>query len=258
MCRLSPPRPDEPAGRNSLPELVARLVSEESLDRSARSRLLGRLALALAGRARGAGGGAITGGRWLVDVVLELAPHLAVRDLTTLRAHHGGRSGDELAEALVAAAAKTTAAIGAAGGALAALEFAAPPTLLTAPVQLAAETVAVVAVELKLVAELHEVYRAAVPAPPAERAAAYAVAWARQRGVDPFGSGGLGSVLGTAARRELRQRLVRRTGRNVVTLAPFLAGALAGAEMNRRQTRSLGAAVTRDLRRRATGGWFRP
>jgi hypothetical protein len=30
-------------------------------------------------------------------------------------------------------------------------------------------------------------------------------------------------------------------------LAPFLAGAVAGAEVNRRATRSLGAAVVRDL-----------
>jgi hypothetical protein len=32
-----------------------------------------------------------------------------------------------------------------------------------------------------------------------------------------------------------------------VTLAPFLTGAVAGAEVNRRATRSLGEAVVRDL-----------
>ena len=36
----------------------------------------------------------------------------------------------------------------------------------------------------------------------------------------------------------------------MTTLAPFLAGALAGAELNRRETRSLGEALLRDLHRR--------
>ena len=47
------------------------------------------------------------------------------------------------------------------------MEFAAPPTLLTAPVQLAAETLLVAAIEIKLLAELHEVYGV-----PADRPAA--------------------------------------------------------------------------------------
>jgi hypothetical protein len=41
-----------------------------------------------------------------------------------------------------------------------------------------------------------------------------------------------------------------RTARNTVSLAPFLAGAVAGAEVNRRATRALGEAVVRDLARR--------
>jgi hypothetical protein len=44
--------------------------------------------------------------------------------------------------------------------------------------------------------------------------------------------------------------VLRRFGRNVSSLAPFLAGAVAGAELNRRETRSLGDALTRDLRPR--------
>ena len=69
-----------------------------------------------------------------------------------------GSTADDLAQALISGAAKATGAVGAAGGALAAVEFAAPPTLLTAPVQLAAETLLVAAIEVKLLAELHEVY----------------------------------------------------------------------------------------------------
>ena len=69
-----------------------------------------------------------------------------------------GPSDDDLAQSLISGAAKTSSAIGAAGGALAAVEFAAPPTLLTAPVQVVAETLVVAAAEIKLIAELHEVY----------------------------------------------------------------------------------------------------
>ena len=84
----------------------------------------------------------------------------------------------------------------------------------------------------------------------AERATAYVTAWANERGVDVLAPGNLGTALGTAARRELRRRLMRRVGRNVTTLAPFLVGAAAGAELNRRATRSLGHAVVEDLRPR--------
>jgi hypothetical protein len=182
--------------------------------------------------------------------VADIAPRLPVRDLLTLRQHHGGLSGDELADALVTAAARTTAAIGAAGGALASAEMAAPPALLAAPVQLAAETLAVVAVELKLVAELHVIYGRAPLGSRAQVATAYLMSWATKRGIDvSAGPPSLASVLGTAARSQLRSRVLRRLGRNVSTLAPFLAGAVAGAELNRRETRSLGEKLRADLRK---------
>jgi hypothetical protein len=60
-------------------------------------------------------------------------------------------------------------------------------------------------------------------------------------------------VLGTAARQQLRMRVLRRLGRNVTTMAPFLAGAVAGAELNRRETRKLGDALCKDLRRTRRG-----
>ena len=41
--------------------------------------------------------------------------------------------------------------------------------------------------------------------------------------------------------------MVRRLRRNLTSLAPFLAGAVAGAELNRRETRALGEALQRDL-----------
>ncbi|MEX2290180.1 MAG: hypothetical protein WD794_07635 [Mycobacteriales bacterium] len=234
--------------REEVGELVGRL-SERDLDVAARGRLLARLTGLLADGFRVSGARAAVSGRWLADLVTEIAPHVPVRDLSTLRAHHGGLSGDELAEALVRAATLATAGVGAAGGALAALQHAAPLTLLAAPVQLTAETLAVVALELKLVAELHVVYGKAPVGPPAQVMAAYVTAWAATRGLDPAaGLPAVSVVLAAAARRQLRRRLVRRLARNVSTMAPLLTGAVAGAELNRRETRGLGEALVAELR----------
>ena len=236
--------------REEVGELVGRL-SERDLDTAERGRLLARLTGLLAGGLRSAGARAAVSGRWLADLVDSVAPHIPVRDLPTLRTHHGGLSGDELAAALVRAATLATAGVGAAGGALAAVQHAAPPTLLAAPVQLTAETLAVVAIELKLVAELHVVYGRAPVGPPGQVAAAYVGSWAAKRGIDSAsGIPALGVVLGAAARQQRRRRLARRLGRNVSTMAPFLTGAVAGAELNRRETRSLGEALIAELRRR--------
>ena len=239
----------EVARRDSVGELVAQL-SDDDLNRRQRGRLLLQLGKLLAGGGRRAGGRAALSGRWLSEAVADVAPHVPVRDLLTLRQQHGGLSGGDLAQALITAAARTTAAIGAAGGALASAQMAAPPALLATPVQLAAETVAVVAVELKLVAELHVVYGRAPLGSRSQVATAYLVSWATRRAVDASaGPPSVGTVLSTAARAQLRRRVLRRLGRNVTTLAPFLAGAVAGAELNRRETRTLGEKLLRDLRK---------
>lgn len=245
-----------PSGREverhvDLGEIVDRL-SADGVGGAERGRLIARLTAALVAGARAAGVRAALTGRYLADVVLEIAPHIPVRDLDTLRDHHGGLAGEELAEALIASATRVTAGVGAAGGAMAAAQLAAPPTLLASPLQVAAETVAVVAVELKLVAELHIAYGRQALGPPSQQAAAYLQSWVGKRGLDLdlTGSGPAASaVVATAARQQLRARLIRRFGRNVSTLAPFLAGAVAGAELNRRETRALGEALQSDLRR---------
>jgi hypothetical protein len=233
--------------RPDLGELVARLTSDD-LDRRERGRLLGGVAKALSTGARAA----TLSGKRLADLIIDdVAPRLPVRDLLTLRDHHHGLSGDDLAAALIRTASVVTAGIGGAAGALAAVEVAAPPTLLAAPVQLAAETLAVVAVELKLVAELHVVYGKAPTGTRHQLALAYLSSWAGKRGLDvTTGGPSLSDVLSTAARQQVRQRVVRRFRRNITSLAPFLAGAVAGAELNRRETRRLGEAVQGDLRAR--------
>jgi hypothetical protein len=188
--------------------------------------------------------------RRLADVVTEVAPHIPVRDLATLRRHYPGLEGEALADRLVRNAARATGGVGAAGGGIAAVEWVATPTLLSAPVLLAAETVAVVAIEVKLIAELHEVYGEPVPGARMERAISLLQAWAGQRGVNPMVPGvGVAAVLSTAARKELRDMLLRRFGRHLTTLGPLLTGAAVASYLNRRATQGLGKRVRDDLRR---------
>jgi hypothetical protein len=187
--------------------------------------------------------------QWIADSLTDVVPHIPVRDLETLRRHHDGLDGDALAERLIRNASRVTAAIGAAGGGVAAVEWAVTPSLLSAPVLLAAETVAVVAVEIKLIAELHEVYRKPVPGTGMQRAFALIQAWSSRKGINPLRvGGGLAAALGTAARKELRDRLLKRFGRNLTTLGPFLTGAAVAGFLNRRSTLSLGEDMVKDLR----------
>src|SRR5258708_11298584 len=120
-----------------------------------------RLNATLAGAARrGAhvtGRGVSAGGRWLSARVLAMAPRLPVRDAATLRAQFPGLSPDELASALIAGASRASGAVGMAVGAWAVLPF-----VPAAGVEITPATLAVVGIEIKLVAELHEVYGQAV------------------------------------------------------------------------------------------------
>ncbi len=188
--------------------------------------------------------------QWITDAVAEVAPHIPVRDMETLGGHYDGVDDDALAERLVRNARRVTAGIGAAGGGVAAVEWAVTPALLSAPILLAAETVAVVAVEIKLIAELHEVYRKPLPGGGMPRALALIQAWSQRKGINPLKiGGGFAAALSTAARKELRDRLLRRFGRNLTTLGPFLTGAAVAGFLNRRATLALGEEIIKDLKR---------
>jgi len=215
---------------------------------------LARVTRAASTSARQAGGRDVASGRWLADALLDAAPHLPIRDLDTLSEHHG-LSGAALADALIRNASRATAVVGGLSGAMISAEELAPPSWVAIPLELVVETLVIAAVEIKLIAELHEVYGRPVGGTASERSVALARAWADRRGVTTAAlGGGLGDVVGRSTRREvarlLQRRLMLRTARNTVTLAPFLAGAVAGAEVNRRATRALGDAVVRDLARR--------
>lgn len=233
---------------------VAALTSDD-LEPAGRRQLLGRLV----GDVRRRGLGQLfkpkAALRWMADVIGDIAPHVPVRDLDTLREHFDGMDGDELADRLVRNAARATAGVGAASGGVASIEWAATPTLLSAPILLAAETVAVVGIELKLIGELHEVYRRPITGSPAQRTSALIQSWAGQRGVNPLLPGvGVATVLGTAARKELQSTLLRRFGRNLTTMGPLLTGAAVASYLNQRATKRLAEHVRKDLRKKHPHG----
>lgn len=197
------------------------------------------------GRASQAGRGrAVSWGRWLTAQVLAMAPRLPVRNQATLRAQFPGLTPEELADKLIQGSSRAAASVGAAVGAALFLP------LPAAPVEVLVETLAVVGIEVKLVAELHEVYgmRAAGPVP--ERMLAYVAAWADRSGVALVPSG-LALAVGSPLRHRLQRRLIARAGRSAASLGPLLTGAMAGALLNRHETRRLGQDVRDDLRRRS-------
>jgi hypothetical protein len=238
------PPPDPAAMAGS----IARLA-ESDLDAGERRRLLGRLAGQLRGRGVSDTFKPRSAMRWVADAVGDIVPHLPIRSRETLRQHFRGMTDDEIADRLVRNASRAAAAIGAAGGGIAAVEWVATPTLLTAPVLLAAETVAVVTVEIKLIGELHEVYGVPIPGSVTQRGVGLMSAWAHRRGVNPMVPGvGVAAVLSTAARREMRDRLLRRFGRNLTSYGPMLTGAAVASYLNRRATLSLADEIRKDLR----------
>jgi hypothetical protein len=194
---------------------------------------------------------AAAGGRWLSDQVLAMAPRLPVRNLATLQAQFPGRSPDEMAEALIEGASRASAAVGVAVGAWAVLPF--PPA---AGVEIATETLSVVGIEIKLVAELHEVYGLPAPGSVVEKMTGYVGAWAQRRGV-ALAPGGLVIAAGSPIARQLQRRLAARAGRSIFSLGPLLTGAVAGGMVNRRETRKLGRLLRDDLRKRSPhrAGW---
>ena len=193
---------------------------------------------------RGMGSG---GGR-LATQVVAMAQRLRIRDQAALRAQFPGKSSEEIADALIDGAARASAAVGGAVGAWAAL-----PVLPAYPVEIATETLALIGIEIKLVAELHEAYGTPAAGTRGERMTAYVAAWAHRRGVFMVPTG-LVLAAGSPLARRLRWRLATRMSRSVFSLGPLLTGAFAGAMLNRQETRRLGHSVRTDLRRQVQQG----
>ncbi|MFB7647857.1 hypothetical protein ACFC0S_34490 [Streptomyces sp. NPDC056084] len=181
----------------------------------------------------------------LADRVIDVAPRIPVRDLATLRRQFPGLGSEEIADKLIAGAANGTSTVGAGVGAAAMMPV--PPAM---PAELAAEITGVAAIELKLIAELHEVYGMRPPGNLKERSMAYLTSWTEERGIDVTKPTTLNFALGGQMKRELRQQIMKRMVRNLPNLTPFMVGAAVGAVMNRRDTKKLAGHIRKDLRER--------
>jgi len=202
-------------------------------------------ATASARRGASSAGRSVTSGlNWLTAQVVAMGPRLRIRDQATLRAQFPGQTDDEIAQRLIERAARAAAAVGGTTGAWAAF-----PVLPAFPAEVAAETLAVVGIEVKLVAELHEVYGMGAQGSGPERARAYIGSWASRRGIYQV-DGGLLLIAGSPLAKQLTRRLAVRVRRSTFALAPLFTGAVAGAVLNRRETRRLGREIRDDLRQR--------
>ncbi|MFD3582907.1 hypothetical protein [Streptomyces sp. NPDC058683] len=181
---------------------------------------------------------------YLADRIIEIAPRVPVRDLATLRRQFPDLGPEQLADKLVAGAAGATSAVGAGVGAAAMLPV--PPAM---PTELAAEITGVAAIELKLIAELHEVYGVRPPGNLKARSTAYLSSWSGERGIDVMKPSTINGALGGHMKRELRQQIMKRMVRDLPNLMPFMVGAAVGAVMNRRDTKKLAARIRADLRK---------
>jgi hypothetical protein len=230
------------------PQDRQRLAATFAKAASSGARVAGRGTRAVGRRIGAARRGAGSGTGWLAGQVVAMAPRLRVRDQAALQAQFPGQSAEEIADALVDGASHAAAAAGGAAGVWAAL-----PALPAFPAEVAAETLVLVGIEIKLIAELHEAYGTPAPGNLPERMSAYVAAWAHRRGVFMI-PGGLVLATGSPLARLLRRRLAARAGRSAFSLAPLLTGAAAGAYLNSRETRRLGQDIRRDLRRKALPG----
>ncbi|MEV0636506.1 hypothetical protein AB0I77_16365 [Streptomyces sp. NPDC050619] len=194
--------------------------------------------------ARKSGSRARAGLAYLADRIIDIAPRIPVRDLATLRRHFPGLGPEELADKLVLGASSATATVGAGIGAAAMMPV--PPAM---PTELAAEVTGVAAIELKLIAELHEVYGVRPPGNLKERSTAYLNSWSGERGIDVGKPSTVSAAMNSHMKHQLRQQIMKRMVRNLPNLMPFMVGAAVGAVMNRRDTRKLAERIRADLRK---------
>jgi hypothetical protein len=213
-----------------------------------------RLLTSVTAAARAAGPKAIRSRQWLVDTTLATAEHLPVRSLEELQRHHRGFTGPMLADQLVRNAALASAGVGATAGALITAQEILPPSWWVIPFEVAAETAIVIAIELKLVGELHEAYGRPVPGEGIPKGLAIASAWSESRGVQPadllIGAGAtdlVGRQARAALANSIKRRVSKRLGRSLGSLIPMLIGAGVAAELNRRATKNLGRSVQASL-----------
>lgn len=168
----------------------------------------------------------------------SLLPHRYARTLPQLRRAYPGLGPDELAKRLVADAARSSAAVGAAGASCALLPFPG-----AAPLAAAGESAAAGALRARLATELRTAYGLGGPSSMDEGSAEHFKRWIER---SPDGLGSFAAVPGLALSalravpRQARRRLPK--ARTLLTATAVLTGLRAG-----RQTRRYAEALRRDL-----------
>ncbi len=239
---------DPDGDQNQIADLLGRLAAGK-VDKEQAKQLVGTLRRSL----RVSRKGVTVSGQGLAELLMKTAPRIPIRDAATLSQQFGGLSDTALAGQLIRQASRNSAAIGGITGALASAGHFAPPAWVMFPAEIIGETLLIAAIEMKLVAELHEVYGMPISGSHTDRGLAILEAWAHRRGVrvEDLRAGGVSEALGKSTRSSIvqavRRKVMARAARNISSLAPLFVGAVAGAELNRRSTRDLGDALVRDL-----------
>jgi hypothetical protein len=195
---------------------------------------------------------AAKGSERVAAAIHELAPRIAVRDVATMSAAHGGLMGEDLADALVRRATLATASVGVAGGAIAVSRKIVPGLgFMSWPASLALEALAITLIEVRLVAELHEVYGVPVRGNGTARGTQYLTIWAGRRGVDPLDPRSYSGLASSGVARAMTRRMAGRVG-------PMATGAVAGAAVNRHQTSRMADELRAYLRAKQSDANARP
>jgi hypothetical protein len=151
---------------------------------------------------------------------------------------------------MIRSSGRVSATIGAAAGGLVAFQEVSIAGLLAVPFELAAETALVVLLEIKLVAELHEVAGRPLPGGARERVGGAVRSWLSGRSMSAVSlvAGPAGyELLGRTTRQKLTMALRRRFTRNLTTLGPMLTGSAVAGYLNRKATLDVGRRVADDL-----------
>jgi hypothetical protein len=188
----------------------------------------------------------------LRETVNTFAPRLPVRDRATLEKHLDLRDRDRLTEALIRNAANATAVAGSVGGFFVLTGRRTPAGFMVAiPLRVATETLVVAAIEVKLIAELHEVHEQSLGTTPTAAATAALKLWSSYRGLEIGDTVGLVATVAEIARRPMARRAtVAVTGRALGRRGMRLGAGVLGAVENRRATMALGEEVCSTLNRK--------
>lgn len=183
------------------------------------------------------------------EALIALIPK--VRDRAALETEFQGRDREAIAGDLIRRAVRSSGRVGIGGGMLASAEFLAPQSWFGIPAQVAAEAVAVALVEIKLTAELHNLYGLVDGTSVKEHGALWVTAWAKGSAVTVHSSRDLITAVTKLGQTQVKRRLARRARQNLTSLFPMMTGAAIARWANRRQTKKFARAMHASIKQAA-------